>query len=127
MLPGSWSLLALAAGVLIVLLVLPDGLGGLMYRIRDAYLRRVAARRGIIEPSLNDVGEPEALSHDLDTGDPEVSGAAMDDAEMRDIAPGVPQPSNQAVRGALESDADTTRAVTDDASTHPIDESEVAK
>ena len=126
-LPGSWSLLALAAGVLIVLLVLPDGLGGLMYRIRDAYLRRVAARRGIIEPSLNDVGEPEALSHDLDTGDPEVSGAAMDDAEMRDIAPGVPQPSNQAVRGALESDADTTRAVTDDASTHPTDESEVAK
>lgn len=126
-LPGSWSLLALAAGVLIVLLVLPDGLGGLMYRIRDAYLRRVAARRGIIEPSLNDVGEPEALSHDLDTGDPEVSGAAMDDAEMRDIAPGVPQPSNQAVRGALESDADTTRAVTDDASTHPKDESEVAK
>ena len=39
-------------GLLIVLLVLPSGLGGALYQMRDAYLRWVANRRRILVPSL---------------------------------------------------------------------------
>lgn len=38
--------------LLIVLLVLPGGLGQLVYNVRDRLLRRVAVRRGILVPSL---------------------------------------------------------------------------
>lgn len=51
-LPGEWQLLASGAGVLLVLLVVPGGLGGLAARGRDALLRRVAARRHVLVPSL---------------------------------------------------------------------------
>ncbi len=39
-------------GVLAILLVYPSGLGGILYDLRDAFLRRVAAARGIHVPSL---------------------------------------------------------------------------
>ena len=39
-------------GVLAVLLVAPGGLGNLLYRLRDAALRRLAKRRGITVASL---------------------------------------------------------------------------
>jgi len=45
-------LLASGVGVLAILLVKPAGLGGAMYDLRDALLRRVARRRGIVVPSL---------------------------------------------------------------------------
>jgi hypothetical protein len=32
--------------------MLPGGLGELLYRARDAFLRRVADRRGLVVPSL---------------------------------------------------------------------------
>jgi branched-chain amino acid transport system permease protein len=51
-LPPAWSLLASGVGILALLIFLPEGLGGLMYRMRDAYLRMVASRRGILVPSL---------------------------------------------------------------------------
>ncbi|HEX2575034.1 MAG TPA: hypothetical protein VHK88_01710 [Aquihabitans sp.] len=51
-LPERWQLLPSAVGVLAVLLVLPGGLGNLLYRGRDALLRRLARRRRIIVPSL---------------------------------------------------------------------------
>lgn len=51
-LPTNWQFLATGLGVLAVLLVLPSGLGGLMYRIRDLWLRSVAERRGIVVPSM---------------------------------------------------------------------------
>jgi len=38
--------------LLVVLLVLPGGLGQLVYNLRDRLLRRVAERRGILVPSL---------------------------------------------------------------------------
>jgi branched-chain amino acid transport system permease protein len=47
-----WQALASAAGVLLVLMVLPGGLASLWGRVRDLYLRRVAERRGIVVPSL---------------------------------------------------------------------------
>ncbi len=64
-LPGEWQLLPSALGVLVVLMVLPGGLGGLVFRLRDHWLRSVARRNGIIVPSLlADVRqEPEPLVH----------------------------------------------------------------
>jgi branched-chain amino acid transport system permease protein len=53
LLPSPWSFLATGAGVLIVLLVLPDGLAGLIWRLRDRLLRRVAQRHGISSVSLD--------------------------------------------------------------------------
>ena len=51
-LPESWRLLPSAIGVLFVLMVLPGGLGKLVFRGRDALLRRLAVRRGIVVASL---------------------------------------------------------------------------
>jgi branched-chain amino acid transport system permease protein len=55
-LPGEWQFLATGAGLLLVLLVLPGGLGAALGDARDALLRRLARRKGIRVPSL--VGEP---------------------------------------------------------------------
>jgi len=51
-LEGNWRLLPSAIGVLLVLLVLPSGLGGLVFQVRDRWLRSVARRFGIVVPSL---------------------------------------------------------------------------
>jgi branched-chain amino acid transport system permease protein len=45
-------LLTTGFGLLLILLVLPGGLGQLVYGARDNLLRRVARRRGLIVPSL---------------------------------------------------------------------------
>jgi branched-chain amino acid transport system permease protein len=52
--PGLGNIRPLLTGgmLLIVLLVLPGGLGQLVYNLRDRVLRRVAERRGILVPSL---------------------------------------------------------------------------
>ena len=39
-------------GLLIVLLIIPNGLSGVLYSVRDNLLRRVARRRNIVVPSL---------------------------------------------------------------------------
>lgn len=46
------QLLTSALGVLIVLIAFPGGLGGLVYRTRDAWLRRIALRYRVFVPSL---------------------------------------------------------------------------
>jgi branched-chain amino acid transport system permease protein len=51
-LSDEWRLLPSAIGVLVVLMVLPGGLGNLAYRGRDAWLRRLARKRGIVVSSL---------------------------------------------------------------------------
>ena len=52
LMPEGFQVMASAAGVLLVLLFLPGGLGGLAYGARDAFLRRVAIRNRIFVPSL---------------------------------------------------------------------------
>jgi branched-chain amino acid transport system permease protein len=52
LLPGSWQILASSVGVLIVLMVIPDGIAGALFRLRDVALRELARRRGIDAPSL---------------------------------------------------------------------------
>ncbi len=46
------QLFASGFGVLLVLLVLPNGLGGLVYDLRDRALRAIASRKGMVVPSL---------------------------------------------------------------------------
>ena len=49
---GGYSELATGIGILFLLMFFPDGLGGIMYGLRDTLLRRVAKSRGLIVPSL---------------------------------------------------------------------------
>lgn len=51
-LQGPWSLFATGFGLLAFLLALPRGLGSLIFTTRDLILRRLAARRGLVVPSL---------------------------------------------------------------------------
>lgn len=49
---GIYRLGVTGVGLLVVLLVLPGGLGQLLFSVRDRYLRWVANRRGLLVPSL---------------------------------------------------------------------------
>src|SRR3954453_13413333 len=49
---GDFPLLLTGTGLLVVLYALPGGFGQLLLGVRDRYLRWVAARRGILVPSL---------------------------------------------------------------------------
>jgi branched-chain amino acid transport system permease protein len=51
-LPVQFQLFATGFGTLLLLLFFPGGLGQIVYQLRDAYLRRVANRRGLLVPSL---------------------------------------------------------------------------
>jgi branched-chain amino acid transport system permease protein len=52
LLPGNWRFFSSSVGVLFVLLVIPGGLGSLVYRLRDMWLRWVADRNQILVPSM---------------------------------------------------------------------------
>jgi branched-chain amino acid transport system permease protein len=49
---GEYKLAVTGTGLLVVLLVLPGGLGQVLFSVRDRYLRWVANRRDILVPSL---------------------------------------------------------------------------
>jgi branched-chain amino acid transport system permease protein len=51
-LSAQFQLLATGFGLLLLLLIFPGGLGQLLYKVRDGYLRWVAQRRGLLVPSL---------------------------------------------------------------------------
>ena len=50
--PAEWQFLATGAGLLLVLMIFPGGLGAALYEVRDWYLRKVADRRHLLVPSL---------------------------------------------------------------------------
>lgn len=68
LLPSPWSFLATGVGVLAVLLILPDGLGGLIWRTRDGFLRWVARRRNVTALSISREGgdHPESVTSSAD-------------------------------------------------------------
>ncbi len=81
-LPGAqWQTLASAVGVLLVLMIIPGGIGDLVYRGRDAVLRWVAHRRDLIVPSLvADIRRPDiehAASDDAGDAGSSVAGTAV--------------------------------------------------
>jgi branched-chain amino acid transport system permease protein len=52
LLPSNWQFFSSSIGVLFVLLVIPGGLGTLVYKVRDLWLRWVADRNEILVPSM---------------------------------------------------------------------------
>jgi branched-chain amino acid transport system permease protein len=52
LLPADWRYLSSSIGVMFVLLVVPGGLGSILYRVRDEGLRWIANRRHLLVPSL---------------------------------------------------------------------------
>jgi len=53
LLPAPWSVLATGVGVLVVLSSMPDGLGGLVFRLRDRALAYAARRNGVASLSVD--------------------------------------------------------------------------
>ena len=49
---AAGQLLASSMGVLLILLFFPSGLGAMVFRARDAWLRRIALRNRIFVPTL---------------------------------------------------------------------------
>ena len=83
-LPAPWNLLPSAVGVLLVLMVLPGGLGNLAYRGRDAFLRSLARRRGIVVASLladaAGADAPEAIKVALPDAPGGLDGSDLDES-----------------------------------------------
>ena len=78
-LPGNWAQLASGAGLLLVLMILPGGIGAAIADVRDAYLRWVARRRNLLVPSLladRKADEPVEIP-------PELAEEAVEAAESR--------------------------------------------
>jgi branched-chain amino acid transport system permease protein len=74
-LTGNWRLLPSAIGVLVVLMVIPGGIGDAVYQLRDGALRRLAKRKGIVVPSLladrNVEDRPDAVTPERALPEPE--------------------------------------------------------
>jgi branched-chain amino acid transport system permease protein len=79
-LPGQWQFLATGAGLLLILMILPGGLGAVLYDIRDWLLRQVAERRKILVPSLVADRAERGRAEELR---PEVAREAMEEAVER--------------------------------------------
>ena len=75
LLPTPWSVLATGLGVIVVLAVVPDGLGGLLFRARDRLLGMVARRRGIVDTAF-DRSHPAAELDALAPAAPAAASAA---------------------------------------------------
>jgi branched-chain amino acid transport system permease protein len=91
-LPGEWVFFASGVGVLFVLLVIPSGVGGLLFRVRDQWLRWVAGRRNLIVPSLlADVAPTVEEEAEVLTGSPSFSASqapTAPDSEAEDALEG---------------------------------------
>ncbi len=81
-LPLQWQFLASGVGILLVLVLLPGGLGGLLFTLRDHALRAIAARRGIVVPSLLADRRVDDVPAEL----PDADDAGPPDDPARDLA-----------------------------------------
>jgi len=84
-LPAEWQLLASGAGVLFILLIFPAGLGGLLVRLRDTWLGRVALKHGLDVPGFT----PAGLGRPAEKREPEPSPPrAVRHSPLQTPAPG---------------------------------------
>lgn len=104
-LPPAWSAIASGTGILLLLMFMPQGLGGVMYGLRDEYLRRVAKRRKMLVPSL--VADRREITEDqaelLAAEDEQALEGALGGLERA----GSTGPANGQVDRAAEDDSDT--------------------
>ena len=79
LLPSPWSYLATGLGTLVVLLTIPEGIGGLVWRLRDRLLRWAGRRHGIATLTLDRAtAEPTSVPAAAPAG--EVAGGRVDAA-----------------------------------------------
>lgn len=94
LLPAPWSVLATGLGVLLVLLSMPDGLGGLAFRGRDRFLAWAARRHGVANLAIDRTHQdPAADDAVLERAVATVTAASVE----RDPGP-EPDPEPEAVR-----------------------------
>src|SRR4029453_15517084 len=94
-LPPEWQFLATGVGLLLVLLVMPSGIGGVLADVRDGALRRIASRRGLVVPSLlADVRIEEAAASPPEETVLAAAGEIAEQAEAEGLAAadGAPAP-----------------------------------
>jgi ABC-type branched-subunit amino acid transport system ATPase component/ABC-type branched-subunit amino acid transport system permease subunit len=79
LLPVDWQILVTGAGLLVVLMLFPGGLGAAFADMRDAMLRRVAARRGLATTVLAPAPQPAPISPRVaaETSTPDAPAAAL--------------------------------------------------
>jgi hypothetical protein len=77
------QLLGSGVGLVVILMVLPGGVGSVLFRARDFLLRRVADRRGIVVPSL--VADKRATD-DADAVDVAATAAAEAEVSLAEVA-----------------------------------------
>jgi branched-chain amino acid transport system permease protein len=84
----QWQVFTTAAGVLLVLLFIPGGLGDLVFRLRDYWLRSVARRNAVVVPSLitDSTQDPDVVMHAAEHEEEVLAGVAAGAAP-------VPEPS----------------------------------
>lgn len=96
LLPAPWSVLATGVGVLVVLSSMPDGLGGLLFRVRDRGLAFLARRNGVASLSfdrthlgpVHEVAEPNPASDAAPDADADAdAGADPVTLEQTDLVP----------------------------------------
>jgi branched-chain amino acid transport system permease protein len=89
-LPGpQWQTLASAVGVLLVLMIIPGGIGQVVFQVRDAGLRWIADRRGLIAPALlADARQPETAQPGSDAGDDDRPAQTRAGAAHQATSPG---------------------------------------
>jgi branched-chain amino acid transport system permease protein len=104
-LQGNWQLLPSALGVLIVLLVYPGGLSGLVFRVRDGWLRSVGRRFGIVVPSLlADTREPAEPVDPIEHADEAIE--LVHEQAASDLIEAALQPAESGTAGAPRLDSD---------------------
>ena len=93
LLSPPWNLFATSAGALLVLLAMPEGIGGALVRLRDLLLVGLARRRGIVVPSLSELGDPEVL--EVEPGDKRPDPGDLGSAVGADGARALATPSEE--------------------------------
>jgi ABC-type branched-subunit amino acid transport system ATPase component/ABC-type branched-subunit amino acid transport system permease subunit len=76
-LPDVWQLVVTGGGLVVLLLVFPDGLAGIVFRIRDRVVVWVARRRGIEDPWAAEDQRPPAQTK-LGLASPTAARAAVE-------------------------------------------------
>lgn len=78
---ATWQFLATGVGMLFLLLLFPGGLGEIIFRVRDRFLRRLADKEGLVVPSLvADKRAADPVLTDPETGQIEETEAALVEA-----------------------------------------------
>ncbi len=111
-LPAGWAELVNGGGILLLLIFLPEGLSGIMYRIRDVLLGLAARRRhmspsGLLLAVASDgqVGEDALVSSATEAAEKLESAVAAEDDTVLVVAPAPSRSGAGGTTGSVSPDA----------------------